>query len=198
MIAKPKSFRKLYSPADYLRLERPAHDKNVFIQGRIFAMPGGTLHHSRITGTIYRRIDEQLDNGQCFALTSDMRISIPAAGVFTYPDVSVVCGEPRFADEHRDVLLNPTVIVEVLSPSTRSYDVTIKLNHYSQCESLQNLAYVEQDCPRVTVHIRTAQNTWTSTIIEGLDAMLSLPAVAVTLPMAQIYHRVMFESDSTE
>ena len=119
MSSQPKAF---LTPEEYLALERKAEYKSEYFQGEMFALAGATSEHNTIAGNIFGKLRQQLKAKPCRAYISDMRVRIPVTGLYTYPDVIVVCGEPRFDDEYSDTLLNPTVLVEVLSPSTESYD----------------------------------------------------------------------------
>src|SRR5947209_1452139 len=110
------------APAEYLAIERAAEYKSEFFAGELFAMAGASPAHVLITSNVNRELGTQLRNCPCRVYSSDLRVKVSATGLYTYPDVAVVCGEQQFDDEHRDSLLNPTLVVEVLSPSTEAYD----------------------------------------------------------------------------
>ncbi|CAN5348058.1 Uma2 family endonuclease [soil metagenome] len=198
MTAQLQKPPRLFTPEEYLRMERLAPYKSVYFNGRIFVMPGGTFNHSRIAGNVYFHIENQLRNGPCVTLTSDMRVKIPAVNIYCYPDVTVVCGEPEFEGKREDVLLNPSVVVEVLSPTTKDYDLEIKLEHYLRSTTLRELVYIQQDEPRVMLHSRINANTWETKFVTGLDAILKFETIPVTIPLSEIYNRASFKPESEE
>src|SRR2546427_2666626 len=118
--------------AEYLRLERQAELKSEYFQGEIFAMAGGSRAHSLIATNLLRELSGRLKASDCIVYNADLRVKVEATGLLTYPDISVVCGTQRFLDEQEDTLLNPTLVVEVLSDSTEAYDCGKKLEHYRQ------------------------------------------------------------------
>lgn len=181
---------KRYSPADYLALERAADSKHEFFDGEIFAMSGGSLYHGQLAGNIITELGKALEESQCRVLTSDMRIKLPT-GLYTYPDASVVCEQPKFEDGRNDVLLNPLVIIEVLSPSTESYDRGKKFEHYRSCPSLRDYVLISQD--RIFVEHFTRQadsDQWLLTTWNSLDATVTFPSLNVSLPLRGIYAKI--------
>jgi Uma2 family endonuclease len=137
------------SPQEYLAQERRAEFKSEYLRGEVFAMAGTTYEHTVIKDNLARKAGNQLENGTCRALTSDMRVKVNATGLYTYPDIAIVCDRPQFEDEVFDTLLNPRVVVEVLSDSTEKYDRGVKFGHYRQIPSLQEYVLVAQDRPLV-------------------------------------------------
>lgn len=181
---------KRYSPADYLALERAADTKHEFFDGEIFAMSGGTKVHSRLSVNMLHELSKALETSPCEVLNSDMRIKLPT-GLYTYPDASVICDSPQFEDGHDDVLLNPIVIVEVLSPSTESYDRGKKFEHYRSCPSLRDYLLIAQDRVFVEHYSRQADtDQWLLTTWNSLEAAVTLTALGVRLPLRGIYARV--------
>lgn len=144
----PQSRRPL-TPAEYLALERQAEVRSEYFQGEAFAMAGGSQRHNLIVANLLRLLGNQLVSRDCNVYPSDMRVKIEALGKYTYPDVAVACGENRFEDEHRDVLLNPVVLFEVLSQSTEAYDRGKKFEHDQALDSLREYLLVSQDACRV-------------------------------------------------
>ena len=138
-----------YTPEEYLALERKASCKSEYVNGQIIAMTRASRIHNLIAGNFYRDASQQLRGRPCEAYISDMRVKVRHTGLYTYPDVVVVCGETRFEDVDNDTLLNPTVIVEVLSASTEAYDRGEKFAHYRRLESLQEYVLVAQDKVRM-------------------------------------------------
>jgi Uma2 family endonuclease len=192
--------KALASAADYLAFERGAVERHQFVDGEIFAMAGESLAHSTITANLIMSLGGQLRGKPCRALSPNMKIrSGPAEsrstkGLFSYADVTVVCGEPRFHDEHRDVLLNPKLIVEVLSPSTELFDRGDKFLRYrTWLDSFTDYLLVSTAAPRVEQFVRDAPNRWVYTTIEGLDNGVELPGIGCRLDLAEIFDRVTFE-----
>jgi len=142
------------SYAEYLAFERSAETKHEFIDGLVVAMAGGTPEHSRLAMNVGVALMTALRGRRCSAFSSDLRVHVPATGRSTYPDVTVVCDERRTAEVDPDAIVNPTVIVEVLSPTTEASDRGEKFSHYRRLESLQEYVLVSQDERRVEVYRR--------------------------------------------
>ena len=184
------------TPEEYITLERKAIPdaetvRSEYMNGEIIAMSGASLAHNLITYNISGELRNRLKSSGCLAFANEMRVSIPTANSYFYPDVSVVCGEPRFEDDVFDTLLNPIVIVEVLSPSTEAYDRGDKFAHYRQLESLQEYILVSQDKVRVDHYVRHATQ-WILTDFQNLDQQLPLTSIQCELPLQEIYERVPF------
>src|SRR5271165_4915242 len=146
--------KKRYTPQEYLALERQAAYKSEYLDGNIIAMAGASREHNLITGNLGRSIGNQLEHRPCETYASDMRVLVSKTGLYTYPDVSVVCGDALFLDDEKDTLLNPTVIVEVLSPTTEMYDRGKKSGHYRRLASLREYVLVAQDEVHVERYLR--------------------------------------------
>ncbi len=184
------------TPEEYITLERKAIPnvetvRSEYINGEIINMPGASFAHNLITNNISGELHTRLKGTGCAVFANDMRISIPTAKSYFYPDVGVVCEDPRFEDDVFDTLLNPIVIVEVLSPSTEAYDRGEKFAHYRQLTSLQEYVLVAQDQIRVE-HYRRQERQWIFTDLQKRDEMLSLPSIECELPLQDIYERVTF------
>lgn len=181
------------TPEEYLALERASESKSEYIDGEMFAMTGASLHHSLITLSLGGELRQQLKGRSCSVFVNDLRVWVPAAGLYTYPDVGVVCGEPALADEHFDMLTNPTVLIEVLSPTTEAYDRGRKFEAYRTLASLREYLLVSQDRPRVEQYIRQEDGShWTFSAETGLDAILELPSIQCRLALVEIYDKVGF------
>ncbi len=179
------------SVEEYLAFERQSEGKHEYLDGEVFAMTGASRQHNRISWNIVGALDPQLRDGGCEGFVGDMRLRIPDTGLYTYPDVVVVCGEPRFDDQkHLDTLLNPTLVIEVLSPSTEDYDRGRKFAHYRTLETLKMVLFVAQDRVHVEVFARQPDNSWILTETDRLEDTLDLPAIGANLPLAQVYSRV--------
>ena len=184
------------TPVEYIALERKAIPdaetvRSEYINGEIINMPGASFAHNLVTGNIFGELRARLRDSGCAVFANDMRISIPTAKSYFYPDVGVVCGEPRFEDDVFDTLLNPIVIVEVLSPSTEAFDRGEKFAHYRHVTSLQEYVLVAQDQIRVE-HYYRQERQWIFTDFEKRDGILSLPSIQCELPLQEIYERVTF------
>lgn len=178
-----------YTPEEYLALERLAEFKSEYLDGRIVAMTGASAAHNRITGAVYAELRSRLRGRPCDAFIADMRVQIGGGRRYVYPDVVVVCGEPRFLDGALDTLTNPALIVEVLSPGTEAYDRGEKFVHYRAIESLREYVLVAQDRVLVERFVRGG-DYWTLATLTDLDASLELASVECSIPLREIYYGV--------
>jgi Uma2 family endonuclease len=176
------------TPEQYLEAERQALDKSEYLDGQIYAMAGAKPRHIRIGTNLVFRISSALEGGSCQVFDSDMRVHIPATGLYTYADVSVVCGEPVFVQG--DNLVNPIVIVEVSSKSTEKYDRNAKFLYYQSISSLKEYVLVSQFSRRITHCKRTAADDWRIQNIDAGTGRLQLASIGVELTFDQIYTRV--------
>ena len=181
--------KQTFTPEEYLALERKAETKSEYINGEIYAMAGASREHNFIVGDVFGELRTQLRGRRCELYSNDMRVRVSPTGLYTYPDVVVVCGRSRFEDALVDVLLNPTVIVEVLSPSTEAYDRGEKFAHYRYVASLQEYVLIAQDRMRV-VHFARRGQQWLLTAYSHPDEVLALPSIECALPLQEIYARV--------
>ena len=178
---------------EYLAFERASDERHEFANGEVFAMAGGTYEHALIAGNIIRELGLGLRGRRCTVQTSDMRTNIQASKRYVYPDVSVVCGRPQFKDETHDTLLNPRVIVEVLSPSTEEYDRGEKFVHYQTLPSLAHYVLAAQDKPCIEVFTRLDDGSWNSQTY-GPGDRVELKAIECVIEVNQVYSNV-FDSD---
>lgn len=179
------------TPEEYLALERRADYKSEYYDGSIYAMAGASREHNLIAGNLFREISSQLRGRPCEAYVNVMRVDIATAGAFAYPDVVVVCGEPRFRDNEFDTLLNPTVIIEVLSPSTEAHDRGEKFARYRRIESLREYVLVAQTY-RLVERFRRRGDEWVLNDWEGPEDALRLDSIGCEVPLREIYDRVEF------
>jgi Uma2 family endonuclease len=175
------------SVEEYLAFDRSSEIKHEYLDGEIFAMVGASRAHNRLTWNLAATLDPQLRARGCEGFASDMRVAVSETGLYTYPDVVVVCGEPRFTDEQIDTLLNPTFIVEVLSPSTADYDHGRKFAHYRALPSLEVYLLIDQEEVRAELFVRQPNGTWLLSETTDPEAVLEIPRVEVSLPLARIY-----------
>ena len=190
MTAQP---RRRYTPAEYLAHERASDYKSEFYAGEVFALAGGSEQHNLISGNVYASFHAQLRRRQCTVYPSDMRVFIQHTGLYTYPDVSVVCGPAQFQDAQRDTLLNPTVIVEVLSPSTENYDRGKKFQNYRTLDSLQEYIVIAQNTYHIEHYIRQPNNQWLLEEFDDKMTIVGITAIECTLTLQDVYEKVTFE-----
>ncbi|MEO6725134.1 MAG: Uma2 family endonuclease [Blastocatellia bacterium] len=190
-MATPQA-RLFVSPEEYLRREREAEERHEYDNGRIYAMAGESPNHSRVCVNVTSEARVRLKGKPCEAFSSNMKVCVSVAGKYYYPDLSIVCGQASYHDKERDALLNPKVIIEVLSPSTEKHDRSVKFLAYQQIESLTDYLLVSQDKPLVEHFARQAGGQWLYTAHRELSANVHLPCIDCLLPLAEIYDRVEF------
>src|SRR3989440_1169386 len=181
------------TPDEYLRLERQAEYKSEYLNGEIFAMGGASRQHNLITVNIGAEFNRQLKGKPCEAYASDMRVKVRANGLYTYPDVVVVCGEPQFEDKEVDTLLNPTLLVEVLSQSTERYDRIAKTSYYRTIDSLQEHLLVAQHEFRLEQYLRQPNEQWSLTQYTSPDEVVQLPSIDCSLRLNDVYDKITFD-----
>ncbi len=178
------------TPEEYLAIERAAEYKSEYYGGEMFALAGASRRHNLVTLNIGAELRARLRGKPCISFANDMRVKVDRIGKYTYPDVVVACGEPRFESSDQDTLLNPVVIVEVLSESTEAYDRGQKFEHYRGIESLREYLLVAQDRYRVEQYLRQDDGRWIFTEISGADSTLVLSSIGCEIPLNEIYHLV--------
>lgn len=180
----------LLTPEEYLEIERRAERKSEYFDGQMYAMAGSSFEHGMIVFDLGRELANHLDGGPCGVHLGELRLRVAPNGLYTYPDLMVICGDPQFADNRRDTIVNPVLIVEVLSESTQAYDRGRKFEHYQTLPSLREYLLVAQDAPRIEQRIRQADGHWLASELSGLDAGIRLASVDCVLPLAQMYKRI--------
>lgn len=178
------------TPEEYLAAERRALDKHEYLDGEIWPMPGVSRAHSLIATNLIRRCADRLDGRPCEVHGSDLRVRVDRRGLYTYPDVSIVCGEARFADAEVDTLLNPTVLIEVLSDSTEAYDRGRKFQQYQRLDSLREYVLVAQDRIGVERFARRDDGWLVTGVLTEPGDVLRLESIDCAVPLAEIYARV--------
>lgn len=187
-MALPQQFLPAITAQQYLVLERASEIRHEFLDGLVYAMAGETPDHSTICFNLATTIGSQIREKPCRGFSPNMKVRAGLGGLFAYPDLMIVCGQAQFHDEHGDVLLNPTVIFEVLSPSTEKYDRGEKFLRYrTQIKSLQDSVLVSQDQARVEHHHRKGDGSWIQTDVDGLAGVLALPSIECRLPLSDVY-----------
>jgi len=187
----------LITPEQYLEAERKAEYKSEYYQGVVYAMAGGSPVHSLIAMNLGGELRQALKKRRCFVYSSDLRLRVTPAGLYTYPDIQVLCGEPLFADDQKDTLTNPTVVVEILSKSTEARDRGFKFSQYRKIESLQECFLVSQLEPRVERYLRQPGDQWLLTESTGLDGSFRSESLACSIPLAEVYDKVEFAPETT-
>jgi Uma2 family endonuclease len=182
------------SPEEYLRLERQSEHKSEYVNGEIFAMGGASRKHNLVTGNILAELNRQLRGTPCEVYASDMRVKVTATGLYTYPDVVVVCGEPKFEDDYVDTLLNPTLLVEVLSQSTERYDRIAKSSYYRTLDSLAEHLLVAQDEVRLEQYVKQANGQWLLFECSSLDTVVELSSISCSLALRDVYDKVSLDN----
>jgi Uma2 family endonuclease len=187
MSTVPKTY---LTPQEYLEIERKAEYKSEYYQGEMFAMSGARLVHNKIAVHLSSQLDQQLADRPCDVAGSDMRVCVSPQGLYAYPDVVVVCGEPKFLDGQLDTLLNPILIAEVLSPSTEKYDRGRKFDQYKSIESLREYLLVSSDRVRADLYTLRPDGIWRLTAATRLEDTLEIPSLGCVLKLADLYNKV--------
>lgn len=189
MTAIPKS--KL-TPKEYLEFERKSEIKHEYFNGEIFAMSGAKRNHNKVVANLSGLIWQQLKGKPCEFYPNDMRVFVPSSGLYTYPDLVVVCNEPQFQDDVFDTLLNPILLIEVLSDSTESYDRGKKFQHYRSIESLQEYILVSQHEARVEKYVRHGDGFWLLSEAVGSDSEIEFASIECLLSLSDVYDKIDF------
>jgi len=179
---------------EYLAMDRASEFRSEFLDGEIIAMSGGSPRHSRLKMSLAIQIGTALRGTSSEAFDSDLRVRV-SPRMYAYPNLTVVCGDLKLDTERGDVLLNPTAIFEVLSPSTEYYDRIVKFQHYREVESLQDYILVAQDRVRVEQYTQGVSNTWTLHDYQHPDDVLQIASIGISLTLAAIYERIEFATE---
>ena len=189
MATQPK---KRYTPEEYLALERSSETKHEYFNGEIFAMSGASSRHILIVTNLVTGFWSRLRQGACRVFSTDLRVKADTTGLYTYPDVVVLCGPPEFSDEQKDTLLNPALIIEVLSDSTKDYDRGGKFEQYRTIESFVEYLLVAQDRPHVEHYVRQTDGSWVLHETNRLEDTIQLTSVPCSVPLSEIYAKIDF------
>lgn len=185
------------SVEEYLERERAdTQERHEYIDGWVIQVSGASIEHNFIVSNLNRGLGNQLRETDCRVTTNDLRVALPSVDKYAYPDVVAFCGEPELEEEHLDMLYNPTLVVEVLSPTTESYDRIEKFARYRQLDSLQEYLLVAQEKPHVEHYVRQDDGSWRFTETDGLDATITLPSIEAELPLSEVYLDVFDDAPS--
>lgn len=203
-MATPQSKLGLYTVEDYLTIERSTDERHEFWDGQIYAMAGESPEHGTISANLVIELGSQLKRTPCQVWTKDCKVRIgpvptrgrTTKGLYFYPDIVVVCGAPEFHDEYRDVLVNPKVIIEVLSASTESFDANEKLRRYQTWNpTLTDYLLVAQTEPVVYHYTRQTDSGWSYYTYQGLDERFEIKAIGCALSLQDVYDRIIFSDE---
>ncbi len=183
--------RKLMTESEYLEMERNSDVKHEFYQGEMFAMAGAKKAHNAISVNILIEIGNQMKDRPCFVFGSDMRVQVSTNGLYTYPDIVAVCGEEKYLDHTEDTLLNPSLIIEVLSDSTENYDRGKKFALYRGLDSLKEYVLVSSEYRKVEIFRKNAAGEWVLSDVNE-DEPAVLESVGCSLLLNDIYNKVEF------
>ncbi|MDI6793198.1 MAG: Uma2 family endonuclease [bacterium] len=175
---------------EYLAIEREADHKSEYFNGEIFAMSGASRRHNLMVVNVLAGLHRQLRKRPCEVYASDMRVKVSATGLYTYPDVIVVCEPPQLEDKWKDTLLNPTVVIEVLSKSTESYDRGAKFEHYRAIKSLSDYILIAQDKYHVECYVRQPDNSWLFSEAKELHETIHIASVECEFALEDVYEKV--------
>ena len=193
MLNEPALQYNYISAEDYLQAERNAAEKHEYYQGEIFAMSGASAKHNRIQSNTIGEFYLKLKGKGCQPYGSDFRVHIPSNTLYTYPDITIFCGDPELTDEHFDTAINPSVIVEILSLSTRNYDRFSKFNLYRDIKSLHTYILIDSLSYSIELHTRNEDNTWQLKDLKLLEDSLILKTLQIEILLKDIYEGVTFD-----
>ena len=182
-----------FSPEEYLAFERDAKTKHEYLDGEVYAMAGGSPSHNAISFNATVTIGSQIKGRNCRGYTADQKVRTDPQDLFSYPDITIVCGDPKFHDEKKDVILNPTVIIEVLSPTTEAYDRSEKFARYRTIQSLRDYLLIAQDRPCIEHFVRQkGKRLWLYNVETELSSSLWIESIKCDLKLADVYELVEF------
>jgi Uma2 family endonuclease len=187
---------RYYTPEEYLRLEEAADYKSEYIDGQIIPMAGGTTNHNRIAGNLFASLNFAFRQADYEVFMGNVRLWIPQRRIYTYPDVMVIAAEPEYFNNRKDTILNPQVIVEVLSQSTGEYDRQGKFQAYRTIPTFQEYWLIDQTQRYVEQFARTGKKRWVMTEYDAEDAAIAFTSIPVQIPLADLYSKVQFEPET--
>ncbi|MFL6284774.1 MAG: Uma2 family endonuclease [Pyrinomonadaceae bacterium] len=182
------------TPDEYLAAERLSDYRSEYLDGGVYPMTGGSINHNQITINLILELGAQLRARPCRVLGVDLKVRLPDSRKFFYPDVVAICDELQIHDDRKDIILNPDLVIEVLSPSTEAFDRGAKFRAYQTIESLKEYVLVSQNEPLIEQYVRNGEGKWTYAAAEGLDSTLTLPSIECTLNLSAVYDKVDFNS----
>lgn len=194
-----KAFKQIYSLEEYIELEKSTNEKFEFFDGNVWSMSGATTSHNRIVRNLNTEVDLQLREKGCEAFPSDMRVKVPAYSPYRYPDLTALCGKPIIENLNGlDLLVNPSLIIEVLSDSTEAFDRGDKFSYYKSIESFTEYLLIAQHRPHVTQFVKHGDGFWMNLEFNDLNDTVELKSVPCRLALSAIYRGVSFLSNESE
>jgi Uma2 family endonuclease len=188
------SQRRRFTPQEYLTIERASSFRSEYLHGEIYAMAGASPAHTTIVNNLMGEVYARLKGTPCQGMALDMKVTLGNEALFAYPDFLIVCGEAQFLDAEQDVLTNPVVLIEVLSPSTEKYDRTTKFDLYKNIPTLREYVLIAQDAPCVERFVRGENGEWEQRLVTGLEGSFTLESVSITLALRDLYDRLTFSA----
>ena len=182
------------TPEEYLAAERLSETRSEYLDGGVYPMTGATANLIRIVSNVTTELNIQLRGRRCDVFPIDMKVYLPDSRKFFYPDITVACGELQYHDDRRDIITNPVLVIEVLSPSTEAFDRGAKFQAYRTIESLKEYLLVAQNSPLVEQYVKNDDGSWSLTEAAGLESSLALPSVECSLNLGAVYDKVDFNS----
>ncbi|MEO5945527.1 MAG: Uma2 family endonuclease [Chitinophagaceae bacterium] len=192
-VKEPAPKYNFISQEEYLLAEREATEKHEYFQGEVFAISGASLQHNIIFHNVYGDISHKLKGSNCKPFGSDLRIHIPLNSFYTYPDISMICGKPETPDESNDTVLNPSVIIEILSKSTKDYDRGTKFHLYRSIKTLKEYILIDSTSVSVEIYKRQLDDSWILTEFKQLSSQFVISTINLTIPLNALYEDVSFE-----
>jgi len=189
-MAQPAEKPKRLTPAEYLSLEQKSEQKHEYLRGQVFAMAGASPKHNAVCGNAIRALGARVRGRRCLVMPSDQHVYVEATELGTYPDVTVLCGPAKYHPDFPRSVVNPAILMEVLSPSTEGYDRGAKFDHYRHLDSLREYVLVSTDRHAVDHYRREEDGTWRLTVVRGAGAALRLPSIDATIPLAELYENL--------
>lgn len=189
-----RQIKQRFTPEEYLAMESVAKYKSEYYDGEIFAMSGGTPDHSLVAVNLTSELSARLDDRPCRVFNSDMRLLIEESGLYTYPDGMVICGKIELATGRNDTVTNPVLIIEVLSGSTKEYDLSAKFDFYKKIASLKEYLVVDSERPYIECYRRGPDDQWLPEVSNDLNKVIRLDSVGCEIPMRNLYRKVSWLS----
>lgn len=183
---------KFITEQEYLDAERVSLDKHEYYKGEIFAMSGASISHNEISANTIYELKRKLKGKTCRPYSSDLRIHIPSNSLYTYPDLSIICGEPETTNDNFDTVTNPTVIIEILSKSTKNYDLGQKFELYRQIKTLKEYILIDSESIKVLKYVKNDDNTWLLSEKNQINDILKIDAVDIEINLSDIYDSLTF------
>jgi len=183
----PARLNMALTEEEYLELDHANEIRSEFVDGEMLAMSGGSPRHSALTADLIHIFKVKLAGRGCSVFTADMRVRTADSGSYVYPDMSVLCGKPVFHGKRSDALTNPSLVVEVLSPSTENYDQSRKWALYREISSLKDYLMVDSRTPKLILYSRQPDNSWSFRELIGLETSLDIPGLSLSLNLSEIY-----------